>query len=95
MGSVPLVSYPGPEEDPIAQTFIDENKPILEAHRGYRNNRVYINYARGNEDYREMYGFEQWRLQNLKNIKAKYDPKGKFSNFLPLDRIPVTGGRLP
>lgn len=46
--------------------------------------RSYVNYARGNETLQALYGYESWRLDRLKGLKRKYDPKGQFSFFAPI-----------
>jgi len=51
--------------------------------------RSYVNYGQGNETLQALYGYESWRLDRLKGLKRKYDPKGQFSFFAP---IPLVGG---
>jgi hypothetical protein len=45
---------------------------------------TYLNYAFGDEPLEAMYGWEPWRLQRLKALKAKYDPDQKFSYYNPI-----------
>jgi hypothetical protein len=46
--------------------------------------RAYVNYAFGDETLPEMYGDEPWRLQKLRKLKKKYDPKGRFNFYAPI-----------
>lgn len=45
---------------------------------------AYVNYAFGEEEPRNWYGYEQWRLDKLKALKDKYDPRRKFSFYAPV-----------
>jgi FAD/FMN-containing dehydrogenase len=45
---------------------------------------AYINYARGDESVEEVYGYEPWRLEKLRNLKKEYDPYGRFNFFAPI-----------
>ncbi|KAF2688365.1 FAD-binding domain-containing protein [Lentithecium fluviatile CBS 122367] len=45
---------------------------------------AYVNYANGDENNRAVYGYDQWRLQKLQGLKKRYDPKGKFSFYEPI-----------
>ena len=56
---------------------------------GQPNRKVttYLNYATGDESLESMYGYEPWRLQRLRDLKAKYDPKNRFRYYNPI--IPV------
>ncbi|RYP12603.1 hypothetical protein DL765_007234 [Monosporascus sp. GIB2] len=50
-------------------------------HSGFPEQHVYVNYAHGDELLQSMYGYEPWRLERLRNLKAKYDPRGLFNHF--------------
>ncbi|EOA88281.1 uncharacterized protein SETTUDRAFT_149812 [Exserohilum turcica Et28A] len=45
---------------------------------------AYVNYARGDESTEQMYGYEEWRLEKLRMLKAEYDPHGRFNFFAPI-----------
>ncbi|KAL9032426.1 MAG: hypothetical protein Q9180_006507, partial [Flavoplaca navasiana] len=45
---------------------------------------AYSNYANGDETLEEIYGYEPWRLEKLKRLKRKWDPKGRFCFFNPI-----------
>ncbi|KAF2668714.1 FAD binding domain-containing protein [Microthyrium microscopicum] len=44
---------------------------------------VYVNYASGLETENQIYG-EGWRVEKLKKLKKKYDPKGLFNFYNPI-----------
>lgn len=43
-----------------------------------------MNYAAGYESLEAMYGFEVWRLDRLRELKAKYDPENRFAWYNPI-----------
>ncbi|KAI1468333.1 FAD-binding domain-containing protein [Daldinia caldariorum] len=45
---------------------------------------AYVNYANGFEPLEQVYGHEPWRLERLRNLKAKYDPYNRFRFFNPI-----------
>jgi FAD/FMN-containing dehydrogenase len=45
---------------------------------------AYVNYANGLETVEERYGHEQWRIDRLRGLKAKYDPQNRFRFFNPI-----------
>ncbi|KAL8871121.1 MAG: hypothetical protein Q9174_002982 [Haloplaca sp. 1 TL-2023] len=45
---------------------------------------AYSNYANGDESMEEIYGHEGWRLEKLRALKRKWDPKGRFRYFNPI-----------
>ncbi|KAI0601615.1 FAD binding domain-containing protein [Biscogniauxia sp. FL1348] len=54
---------------------------VLPQHSGYDIESVYMNYAHGDEPLEAMYGWEPWRLQRLRSLKARYDPHGFFNHY--------------
>ena len=46
--------------------------------------RAYVNYANGDESQEAVFGYEQWRLQRLRNLKKGYDPLGRFNFYEPI-----------
>ena len=46
---------------------------------------VYVNYAFGDETLPKIYGHEPWRLQRLRDRKVKYDPRGAFNFYEPIN----------
>ncbi|KAK7932021.1 hypothetical protein PG985_002733 [Apiospora marii] len=51
------------------------------AQQAYAHDYVYMNYAHGDEPLEAMYGYEPWRLERLRKLKARYDPHGYFNHF--------------
>ncbi|KAI1330966.1 hypothetical protein F5Y16DRAFT_408404 [Xylariaceae sp. FL0255] len=45
---------------------------------------VYANYAYGDEEAVNWYGYEHWRQERLGKLKKKYDPEGRFSFSAPV-----------
>ena len=45
---------------------------------------VYTNYAYGDETTQQLYGHEDWRIEKLRRLKKKWDPKGKFNFYNPI-----------
>lgn len=45
---------------------------------------TYVNYASGDESRESIYGHEPWRLERLRRLKQKYDPRNKFRFYNPL-----------
>ncbi|KAJ2982867.1 hypothetical protein NUW58_g6354 [Xylaria curta] len=46
----------------------------------------YVNYATGFESLPSIYGYEQWRVKKLVDLKHKYDPQNKFRFYNPIIR---------
>ncbi|KAJ5691615.1 FAD-binding domain-containing protein [Penicillium malachiteum] len=44
----------------------------------------YVNYAFGDESMESMYGYEPWRVQRLRDLKAQYDPENRFAYYNPI-----------
>jgi hypothetical protein len=51
---------------------------------GYPQERVYVNYAHGDEKPQSYYGYEDWRLKRLNGLKKQYDPQCRFGGYMPL-----------
>ncbi|KAH7324814.1 hypothetical protein B0I35DRAFT_348933 [Stachybotrys elegans] len=76
---------PDPRIDPLADNYGRTLRNILlEASDAPTQLRAYVNYAHGDEDLREVYGWEPWRLEKLKELKAKWDPKNKMKYYMPI-----------
>lgn len=47
---------------------------------------TYVNYASGQpyETVESIYGYEPWRLDRLRKLKAKYDPHNSFRFYSPI-----------
>jgi hypothetical protein len=44
----------------------------------------YVNYANGEEPLSEIYGYGDWRLDALRGLKEKWDPKNRFGFYNPI-----------
>ena len=81
----PLVVYaPDPSLDDKAVAFGESMRQIIYKASGQKELHAYVNYAFGDEQQKNWYGYESWRQSRLKTLKKKYDPKGKFSFYAPI-----------
>ncbi|KAL7621047.1 hypothetical protein AAE478_008359 [Parahypoxylon ruwenzoriense] len=48
---------------------------------GYKQQRVYENYAHGDEPLGSIYGFERWRKEKLTSLKNAFDPNDFFNGY--------------
>jgi hypothetical protein len=80
------ISYkPESRIDPLADKYGRALRQILlDASADPQHLRAYVNYAHGNEDLREVYGWEDWRLEKLRQLKAKWDPENKMRYYVPI-----------
>ena len=85
--TAPLISYKpdGEDLDSQAAELGNRLRGILHKGSGREELHAYINYAFGNESPQNWYGYEPWRQGRLKELKKKYDPKGVFSFFAPIE----------
>ncbi|KAL2012773.1 hypothetical protein VTN00DRAFT_298 [Thermoascus crustaceus] len=80
----PLIIYESdPKLDATAIAFGEDLRQILSQESGETELRAYVNYAFGEEQPKNWYGYEPWRLEKLKALKDKYDPQRKFKEQLP------------
>ncbi|KAI0394647.1 FAD binding domain protein [Xylariaceae sp. FL0594] len=86
----PLLIYPpgSPELDKTAADLGHTLRHILFEGSGQKELYTYVNYAFGDETVKNWYGYEPWRLDTLRALKHKYDPRGKFSFYAPIAAIP-------
>ncbi|KAF7505278.1 hypothetical protein GJ744_001065 [Endocarpon pusillum] len=62
------------------------NRRLWNAGQPHRQPRTYVNYAQ-DKDYETLqstYGYEPWRLDKQRSLKAKYDPQNRFRYFVPI-----------
>ncbi|KAL4942708.1 hypothetical protein BDV06DRAFT_235239 [Aspergillus oleicola] len=79
------ISYPpNANLDPIAIQWAADNQRLWNEGQPTRRPSAYVNYASGRESLEEMYGYEPWRLERLRRLKAQYDPEGRFSYYNPI-----------
>lgn len=51
---------------------------------GHTELHAYVNYAYGTERLEEIYGYEPWRLEKLRALKAEFDGNEIFSYYHPI-----------
>lgn len=69
-----------------AEAWAEENRSLWNAGQPHRQPQTYVNYAQGKsyETLQSIYGYEPWRLDKLRSLKAKYDPQNRFRYFEPI-----------
>jgi hypothetical protein len=78
---------PGSDLREVANTWGKEVVDLWNAGAGQLEDpRLYVNYAIGHsyETVESVYGYEPWRLDRLRGLKAKYDPNNRFRFFVPI-----------
>lgn len=80
----PLIVYSDPALDDKARELGEGFRDILFRASGQKELHAYVNYASGHETPGDWYGHESWRLERLRALKAKYDPKRKFRFYGPI-----------
>ncbi|KAL9114276.1 MAG: hypothetical protein Q9227_001698 [Pyrenula ochraceoflavens] len=68
-----------PSLDATANSWSKAALKILNDGQPGRKPTAYVNYAMGDEPPEQIYGYEPWRLERLRNLKQKYDPLNRFS----------------
>lgn len=84
--STPYVRFaPNPALDSAAQEFGERlRRYLLEGSEDSTRLRAYVNYAHGTESLQEIYGWEEWRLEKLKRLKAQWDPENRMRYYAPI-----------
>jgi hypothetical protein len=82
----PLIIYTpaGKDLDKKAERLGESLRQTLHKASGKKELHTYVNYAFGNEEVENWYGFERWRQDRLLALKNKYDPHRKFSFYAPI-----------
>ncbi|RYP55563.1 hypothetical protein DL769_010120 [Monosporascus sp. CRB-8-3] len=70
--------------DDLAHEWARETRDLWNAGQPDRRPTTYMNYAVGDESLESLYGYEPWRLQRLRRLKAKYDPNNRFRFYNPI-----------
>lgn len=74
------------DRDPF-EAHLDHWKEQLTKVCGYGRLQQYVNYGNTTSTARDapeaMYGYEPWRLQKLRQLKATYDPDNAFRFYQP------------
>lgn len=80
-----MIQYaPDPSLDAFAIEWGDQTRDLWNAGQPGRLPTAYTNYAFGDESLQEIYGYEPWRLERLRGLKQKYDPKERFNYYNPI-----------
>ncbi|KAI1171957.1 hypothetical protein F4777DRAFT_27312 [Nemania sp. FL0916] len=81
-----IMYMPNATIDPIAQQFGKKlQKNLLDGSDDPAYLRAYVNYADGDEPLPAVYGWEEWRLEKLRKLKAQWDPKNKMRFYVPIE----------
>ncbi|KAF7947824.1 hypothetical protein EAE96_008902 [Botrytis aclada] len=73
--------------DPIAKEFGEKlRKYLLDGSEDPEHLCAYVNYADGDESLQAIYGWETWRLEKLKKVKAQWDPKNTMRYYVPIEQ---------
>ncbi|KAI1497641.1 hypothetical protein F5X99DRAFT_421199 [Biscogniauxia marginata] len=69
-----------------AETWAKEAWDLWNGGQPGRLPKTYVNYAFGHdyETLESIYGYESWRLDRLRSLKATYDPENRFRFFVPI-----------
>ncbi|KAI4282898.1 MAG: hypothetical protein L6R38_002592 [Xanthoria sp. 2 TBL-2021] len=72
---------------PFAQKWRSQTVDLWNAGQPTRPPTTYVKYAAGYESLKGKYRFVAWRLERLRRLKKKYDPRNRFSWYNPI--VPV------
>ncbi|KAI0401066.1 FAD-binding domain-containing protein [Xylaria palmicola] len=71
---------------PLAQEFGKKLRQyLLDGSDVPAHLRAYVNYADGDEPLPAVYGWDDGRLEKLKKLKAKWDPKNTMRYYVPIE----------
>ncbi|KAI4226647.1 MAG: hypothetical protein L6R36_003013 [Xanthoria steineri] len=84
LASILAVYAPNPSLDSVAIPWARKIRDLMHSGQPGRQLNAYVNYAFGDETQEMVYGYEPWRLERLRGLKKKYDPKGKFNFYEPI-----------
>ncbi|KAI0435515.1 hypothetical protein F4803DRAFT_545350 [Xylaria telfairii] len=80
-----IMYAPNATIDPIAQEFGKKLRQyLLDGSDDPAHLRAYVNYADGDEPLPAVYGWENWRLEKLRKLKAQWDPKNTMRYYVPI-----------
>ncbi|ESZ94484.1 hypothetical protein SBOR_5132 [Sclerotinia borealis F-4128] len=72
--------------DPIAQEFGQKlRKYLQDGSEDPEHLHAYVNYADGEESLQAVYGWDKWRLEKLRKLKAQWDPKNIMRYYVPIE----------
>jgi hypothetical protein len=67
-----------------AVQFGTDVRAMLQAGSKQREQHAYVNYAHGDEELKNLYGYEIWRRTKLRALKKKYDASNRFNWYAPI-----------
>ncbi|OHE99041.1 hypothetical protein CORC01_05731 [Colletotrichum orchidophilum] len=80
-----IMYKPNASLDALAQEYGEKFRGhLLEASHEPERLRVYVNYAHGSESLEAIYGWDEWRLERLRGLKAKWDPQNRMRFYNPI-----------
>ncbi|KAF2008888.1 FAD-binding domain-containing protein [Aaosphaeria arxii CBS 175.79] len=83
--SSPVVTYaPDASLDAIAEDFGRNLRMTLHNASKAEKMHTYVNYAVGEESLENIYGYNSWRVHDLKKHKRAYDPQDRFRWYAPI-----------
>ncbi|KAL8990450.1 MAG: hypothetical protein Q9177_000900 [Variospora cf. flavescens] len=84
LASILAVYAPNPSLDSTAIPWARKIRDLMHTGQPGRKLNAYVNYAFGDETQEMVYGHEPWRLERLRGLKRKYDPRGEFNFYEPI-----------
>ncbi|KAI1278199.1 hypothetical protein F5Y07DRAFT_361047 [Xylaria sp. FL0933] len=78
-----ITGVPEGKED-AAREWAYASRDVWNQGQPHRRPTTYVNFAAGDESLEMIYGYEPWRLQRLRSLKAKYDPNNRFRWYNPI-----------
>ncbi|KAJ3948381.1 uncharacterized protein N0V96_002630 [Colletotrichum fioriniae] len=80
-----IMYKPNSSLDELAQEYGAKLRGhLLEASHEPERLRAYVNYAHGIESLEAVYGWDEWRLEKLRGLKAKWDPQNRMRFYNPI-----------
>lgn len=76
----------------FVETWAAQTRDLWNAGQPGRLPTTYMPYAAGDESLESMYGYEPWRLERLRILKAKYDPYNRFGYYNPIPHMAESNG---
>ncbi|KAI1320500.1 FAD-binding domain-containing protein [Xylariaceae sp. FL0255] len=71
--------------DSVAHDFGKKlQKYLLEGSDDSVHLRAYVNYANGDESLQAVYGWEDWRLKKLRELKSDWDSSNRMRYYVPI-----------